>query len=202
MGLPFSYLKGDNMKKLMFALVVLMLVFASGCATKNVQPSVEPQPVPQLKTVQPAPETAETPAAPAAPETTEAPVDSKYTNTPSQESGETDSDTLGSRVQGTEQTSPDVAVPSGDIEIKLTPEKTMNASSMTVKTGTVLFWKNYDKNPHVLAVESGKGLDTKRWAKSEQILDGAVWKYTFETKGDFVVRDLFSGAMRMNVTVE
>jgi plastocyanin len=200
MGLPFSYLKGDNMKKLMFALVVLMLVFASGCATKNVQTSVEPQPVPQLKTVQPAPETKEAPAAPVAPETTKAPIESKYTNTPSQESGE--ADTLGSRVQGTEQTSPDVAVPLGDIEIKLTPEKTMNASSMIVKAGTTLFWKNYDKNPHVLAVESGKGLDTKRWAKSEQILNSAVWKYTFESKGDFVVRDLFSGAMRMNVTVE
>jgi plastocyanin len=190
------------MKKLLYALIVLMLVFAAGCATNNVQPGVEPatQPVPQLKQVQPVAEPTEAPAAPAAPETEEAPIESKYTNTPSQESGDTD--TLGSKVQGTEQFSANVSVPEGDIEIKLTPEKTMNASFMNVKAGTTLFWKNYDKFPHVLAVDSGKGFDTKRWAQSESILTGAVWKYTFETKGDFLVRDMFSGGMRMNVTVE
>lgn len=191
-------------------LTILLFILAVGCAkeapapepapadvadpTADVAPAPEPAPEPTpAPEPEPEPETAPAPAP-------GSPVESEYNVVVQPEEGE---DTLGNRIEGTEVEAVEEQVSEDTQEIKLTPEKTMSETALTVKAGTTLAWKNYDLGwPHVLAVESGSGWDTVRHAKSEQILDGGVFEYTFNDKGEFLVRDLFSGKMRMTVTVE
>ncbi len=87
-------------------------------------------------------------------------------------------------------------------EIILTPEKTMSEIEKRVSKGTTLRWKNTDSWPHILAVETGSGFDTKRLNRSEELLENDTWEYTFDEYGTFLVRDIFSGKMRMDVIVE
>jgi plastocyanin len=200
------------MRKLFVFMVILVLLFALGCAKKieqSPQVAVQPAPVPSAQ-VNPSVEPQ--PAAPAGEqpsgqktignrvEGTEGTGSTPPVSLPPAVEGE--EGTLGSRVLGTEKAAVDESVSEGVMEISLNADKTMNASSMTVPVGTKLSWKNYDTWPHVLAVDSGKGFDTVRHGKSEQLQPGNVWEFTFNEKGAFVVRDMFSGSMRMNVTVE
>jgi plastocyanin len=87
-------------------------------------------------------------------------------------------------------------------EIKLLPDKTMSINKMTVSVGTKLSWRNTDSWPHQMSVISGKGLDTILHGRSERLQQNGLWEFTFNEKGKFVVKDTFSGDMRMNVTVE
>ncbi|MBN1543831.1 hypothetical protein JW898_00030 [Candidatus Woesearchaeota archaeon] len=177
------------MRKLFTVLTVLVFVFAVlafGCARKA-EPSpapVQQVPVPEMGQVQPAEEEVIAPPAPAPEPESEVPA------------------TIGTRVEGTEQEAVEEELPEEVEEIQLTPEKTMTSGNQTVSVGTTLYWKNHDSWPHQLAVESGKGFDTVRHAESPRLLQGNVWNYTFSESGLFVVRDIFSGNMRMYVTVE
>jgi plastocyanin len=192
------------MRKFIALFVILAFVLAVGCAKQAVQPTA-PAAAPPITQVNPGAEPAQ-PAAPAA-ETPagSADVASDYTHTvsgPVPEAAGTGA--LGNRMEGTEKAGEDqlVSESSEYPQINLTPEKTMSMSEIKIAKGTVLYWKNLDSWPHVLAVDSGSGFDTKRWGKSEQLLEGNVWNFTFSNAGVFVVRDMFSGAMRMTVTVE
>jgi len=109
---------------------------------------------------------------------------------------------IGTRVEGTEQEAVEETVTEGVTEISLLLNKTMDMSEITISSGTTLAWKNHDSWPHQLAVETGKSFDTIRHAESNRLLEGGVWEYTFNEKGDFLVRDIFSGPMRMTVTVD
>ncbi|MBU2560708.1 MAG: hypothetical protein KKD17_00260 [Nanoarchaeota archaeon] len=175
------------MRKLFTILIILAFVLALGCA-KKAEPApapVQPAPVPEMGQVRPgAEEEVVAPPAPAPEPESEAPK------------------TLGTRVEGTEKEAVEEQLPEEVEEIQLTAEKTMSSGNQTVSVGTTLFWKNYDSWPHQLAVESGKGWDTIRHAESPRLLPGNIWNYTFSEKGEFVVRDIFSGGMRMYVTVE
>ncbi len=182
--------KGDLMKKLLFAFMVFSMVsllLAVGCAKKTESPiAPATQPVPQMEQVNPSVEKEEPIASP-----------------PVQEQPQKEEPApIGNRVEGTEAEPVDEAIPEGTEEVLLYVNKTMSLNVMTVSAGMTVSWKNMDTFPHVLAVETGKGFDTVRHAKSPQIVSGAVWSYTFNDKGTFLVRDLFSGSMRMNVTVE
>jgi plastocyanin len=175
------------MRKMVSILVILLFVLAVGCASKPAEQAPAPAPVqaPPLKQV----EQAEPAAVP--------------TSTPAVAPEEPKAETpIGSRVTGTEQIAVEEEVPEEVQEIKLNPEKTMSETVMTVAKGTTLFWKNYDTWPHQLKVTSGKGLDTQLHGESSRLLPGNVWNFTFNEKGVFVVRDIYSGGMRMNVTVE
>jgi len=198
------------MRKLFVFMMILVLLLALGCA-KRVEPIVEVAPTPMPDITQVNPGAAEQPAAPQEPAsvgqktignrvegTEESPAieHAPYTE------GQGDDTTIGTRVLGTERTDVNESVPAEGIEISLNSDKTMNMTEITIPAGTTLFWKNYDSWPHVIAVDSGSGFETKRWGKSDQLLPGGVWAFTFRDKGTFVARDMFSGAMRMNVTVE
>ncbi len=193
------------MKRLFTILTILLFILAVGCAKEVVVPE-EPAPASvadPTEAVAQEPEVVPEPEPEPEPETGLAPgseVDSEYDVVVQPEEN---ADTLGNRIEGTEVESVEEHVSEDVFEIKLNSDKTMSETEKTVKAGTTLAWKNYDTGwPHVLAVESGSGWDTVRHAKSEQILDGGVFEYTFEDKGEFLVRDLFSGKMRMTVTVE
>jgi hypothetical protein len=187
------------MRKLLVLLVILAFVFTAGCACERELETppepVEPEPVPELAQIEP--EEEEEVVAPPEPEEEEEEVVAPP------EPEEEEETTIGTRVEGTEQEAVEEEVPEDVEEIGLLANKTMTVSEMTIPQGTMLAWKNYDVGwPHILAVESGKSFDTIRHARSDRLLDGEVWEYTFEEKGTFIVRDLFSGPMRMTVTVE
>ncbi len=188
------------MKRLFMFIVILVFIFALGCAEEAPAPkeieAPEPAPAPEMKQVEDVPEEEDVGEPPG---TEVSDPESEYKVA----SEEEDPTPMGSRVEGTEQDAAEEEVSDEDIEeIGLTAEKIMTSSNMTVSVGTTLAWKNYDSWPHQLAVESGSGWDTVRHAESDRLLEGNVWEYTFEEKGTFLVRDIFSGPMRMYVTVE
>jgi plastocyanin len=180
------------MKRLFAFIMILVFLLAIGCAKKADIAEEQPAPAP----VKPAP--AQPPApklTPVEPEKEEE-VKPPKTKTAEAEGG------LGTNVEGTKKEAVEEDVPEEQIEIMLNKDKTMSRTELTVDAGTTVYWKNYDTWPHQLAVETGKGFDTKRHAESTRLLEKEVWEYTFNDKGTFLVRDIFSGKMRMNVTVE
>ncbi|MBW2972614.1 hypothetical protein KY359_06260 [Candidatus Woesearchaeota archaeon] len=178
------------MKRLFTILTILLFIFAVGCAKEAPAPE------------QPAPADVADPTADVAPEPEPEPEPAPEPEAVPEPEPEPEPAPIGNRVEGTEVEPVEEEVPEDVTEIKLNSDKTMSETAMTVTAGTTLAWKNYDSWPHVLAVETGSGWDTVRHAKSEQLLDGGVFEYTFEETGEFLVRDLFSGKMRMTVTVE
>ncbi|MBW2967103.1 hypothetical protein KY362_01315 [Candidatus Woesearchaeota archaeon] len=198
------------MKRGIALIIILTLVFCIGCgapaapeAPAPVEEETPAQPaVPKLGQVQY--EEEEVVAPPAQEEKEEEPAAAKTPEKTTQETPDepTDSTPIGTRAEGTEHTAVEEYATEDVQEIKLTADKLMSLSELTVKKGTKLAWKNYDTWPHQLAVETGSGWDTVRHAESHRLLEGGVWEYTFEEKGDFLVRDIFSGGMRMTVTVE
>ncbi|MFH1064781.1 MAG: hypothetical protein V1729_06880 [Candidatus Woesearchaeota archaeon] len=188
------------MRRLLILFIISAFILSIGCggnASVGVQPGPESMPDPTLSDmaqVDPAAQEAVV-QAPPEPEAQPEPVVPGASSEP-----------IGNRVTGTEleAVEEEVSGDAGDVEyILLTADKVMTETEATIKSGTTLHWKNMDGDwPHVLAVETGSGWDTVRHAKSEQIKGGETWEYTFEEAGTFLVRDLFSGKMRMTVTVE
>lgn len=178
------------MRKMISLLMIIAFVLAFGCSKQ-----AEPAPAS-------APASAPEPASAPVPEMTPVqPVEEEVVHPPTEEPEEVAP--IGNIVSGEGEEGVEEEVPENITEIKLNPDKTMSLTEKTVKVGTKLAWKNYDLGwPHQLAVESGSGWDTKRHALSERLLDNEVFEYTFNEKGTFLVRDIFSGKMRMTVTVE
>ncbi len=185
------------MKRLFIFITIISFILAIGCGSNapvDVQPGPEPIPEPTLPDMGQVDPGAEPVVA--EPEPIPEPE-------PEEDIPGASSEPIGNRVTGEEPEYVDEEVPEDAEAITLNADKTMSETEATISKGTTLYWKNLDGDwPHVLAVETGSGWDTVRHAKSEQIVGGAVWEYTFEEVGEFLVRDLFSGGMRMTVTVE
>ncbi len=180
------------MRKTFALFIVLLFVFAVGCAKEAPQEVVDiPSSVSDAnpKDAVPAPKV-------------EVKKEEPVVETPVVEEKKEELAPIGNKVKGTEQEAKDEVVPEDEITIKLLANKTMNTKEMTVSAGTTLFWKNFDSWPHQLAVETGKSFDTIRHAESHRMLEGSIWNYTFNDQGTFLVRDIYSGPMRMNVTVQ
>jgi plastocyanin len=174
------------MRKLVALFVILAFVLALGCAKQAAEqqaPSAAPAPPPPLTQVQPEAEEAQ--AAP-----------------PPQPEAPAAQGTIGTRLEGTEEAPVEEEAPEGVEEIFLTAEKTMTSGDVTVPKGTTLYWRNKDTWPHQLKVTTGSGLDTKLVIDSPRLVPEAAWNFTFNEAGVFTVRDIFSGKMRMIVTVE
>lgn len=184
------------MRKLATLFIILAFVLALGCSKEAPAPMDIPDetaPAPKMTQVEP-----EKPATPPPPPPAPEEKEEEEEETP---------ETIGSRVTGTEQEPEEQELPAEVEEIKLIADKimTLNDKPLTEKTvsvGTTLYWKNHEKDPHMLAVESGKGFDTIRHKLSPRILQGETFEYTFNEKGTFLVRDIWSGKMRVTVTVE
>gem|GEM_PF-2839572 len=174
------------MRKLIALFMVLFFLLAIGCAKKEEAATAPPvaEPLPPMSQVDPSAEENIVPPVASNEEQVVAPIGNRVTGEEPKEEKPAIVETA--PVEG---------------EILLTPEKTMTESVMSVSQGTTLFWKNTDSWPHLIAVESGKGFETVRHAASPRLLQGNTWNYTFNEKGAFIVRDTFSGSMRMNVTV-
>lgn len=187
------------MRKAFALFIVLLFVLGFGCAS---QPVEEVQDVPSSDVTSPATEPQAQPPAETVIEEVAKAEETAEAEVPAETEKDTTATSIGTRVGDSQVEAKEEFVPEGESTIKLYANKTMSSTGMKVSTGTTLFWKNFDTWPHQLAVEQGRGFDTKRLGQSGRLLEGGVWEYTFRDKGVFLVRDTFSGSMRMNVTVE
>jgi plastocyanin len=87
---------------------------------------------------------------------------------------------------------------------KLTPEKTMEPSEITIKAGTTIIWQNEDTYPHNLMIYKKTITDLKEEdiIRSNNFYENESFEYTFVEKGEYVVRDVYSGTMRGEITAE
>lgn len=83
-------------------------------------------------------------------------------------------------------------------EILLRTDKTMSLASVALSVGETLVWKSEDEGyVHILLIEEGK----VRIDQSERLEAGDSFVYTFDKEGEYLIRDIFSGTMRMTVEV-
>lgn len=82
--------------------------------------------------------------------------------------------------------------------IVLTKQKTMSADLKVITNGETLTWRNDDTFPHQIVVE----LNGVRISGGQRMNSGDTWSFTFNKLGEHLVRDIFSGNMRMLVRVE
>ncbi|MBI4739193.1 hypothetical protein HY772_06590 [Candidatus Woesearchaeota archaeon] len=82
--------------------------------------------------------------------------------------------------------------------INLTKQKTMSADLKVITIGETLTWKNENAFAHQLVVE----LNGVRISDGRRMNPGEAWSFTFDKQGEYLVRDIFSGNMRMLVRVE
>ena len=196
------------MRKIFAFIAILILLFAIGCVNKETSPPSTDVPAPVTKLTQVEPEKAATTSEDSSANAPEAQKAEEPAANPTSQytaSEETQSEVveggIGSRLEGNETVNVDQNSPKDSIEIKLNVDKTMSESSLSVVKGTTIYWKNYDSWPHQLRIEQGKGWEVTEFSKSDRLMENGVWSYTFNTKGTFLVRDIFAGKMRMNVTV-
>jgi len=94
----------------------------------------------------------------------------------------------------------------GVFEVDLTAEKIMVPDIIKIKKGTTVRWFNRDtKFYHNLviysaAIEKPRASDVI--AQSGNINPGEYWEYVFEESGDYIVKDVYSGTMRGEITAE
>jgi plastocyanin len=92
------------------------------------------------------------------------------------------------------------------VVVRLTEEKTMDPSELHIAKGDVVKWVNEDKNfNHNLVIypaEIERPTTKDIIVKSGNIAPGGNWDYTFEEAGEYVVKDIYSGTMRGEITAE
>ncbi|MBW2965683.1 hypothetical protein KY342_01110 [Candidatus Woesearchaeota archaeon] len=92
------------------------------------------------------------------------------------------------------------------VEVDLTSDKVMVPDRIIIKKGTMIRWNNKDKNfNHNLLIYSA---DIER-PKQEDIIvkSGNIaplnwWDYVFEESGNYIVKDIYSGTMKGEITAE
>jgi plastocyanin len=92
------------------------------------------------------------------------------------------------------------------IVVKLTEEKVMEPSELTITKGDVIKWVNEDKsfnhNLIIYSAEIERPTTKDIIVKSNNIAPGGSWDYTFEESGIYIVKDIYSGTMRGEITAE
>ncbi|MFC1753537.1 hypothetical protein ACFL96_09130 [Thermoproteota archaeon] len=107
---------------------------------------------------------------------------------------------IGNRVWETEdeEVEEEVIEAEEEIMIYLLDDKTMTKSAVSISAGTTLTWKNQDPGfVHIMLIEE----DKVRIGESPRLQPDDKYSYTFNDKGDYLIRDVFSGTMRMTVAV-
>jgi len=86
---------------------------------------------------------------------------------------------------------------------ELTRNKTIEPSEIKIKTGTTVVWYNKDTYPHMLMIyKETYELKDDDIVKSPNFYENESFRYTFTDKGNYLVRDVYSGTMRATIIVE
>ncbi|MBN1386230.1 hypothetical protein JW968_04645 [Candidatus Woesearchaeota archaeon] len=117
---------------------------------------------------------------------------------------EPEPDTGTAEADETESTEPEE--PAADIEVRLTKEKTMIPSKLTISKGTtVRFFNEEEKYNHNLIIHLA---DVKVTSKDDIVIQsgnfgpGETWEFEFEESGIYTIKDIYSGTMRGEITAE
>lgn len=167
------------MKTIQIILAIFLLsVVAISCAPKTAVQSVDT--VESQQTDNPPAETVLEPSA-----------------EPTKEAAETTPAPIGTRFKPVSQPAA-ALMPSSEGAILLTKQKKMSTDLHVISRYDAVTWRNDDTSPHVLIVERmGEKL-----AQGDRMEPGAIWTYKFDKLGEHMVRDIFSGDIRMVVRVE
>ena len=91
-------------------------------------------------------------------------------------------------------------------EVDLTADKIMVPDTILVKKGTMVRWNNKDRNfYHKLIIYPAnieRPMPEDVIVQSENIDPWGWWDYVFEESGKYIVKDIYSGTMRGQVTAE
>jgi plastocyanin len=92
------------------------------------------------------------------------------------------------------------------IVVKLTSDKVMDPDNLQINEGDVIKWVNEDKrfnhNLVIYPADIERPITKDIIVKSGNIAPEGSWDYTFEEAGEYVVKDIYSGTMRGEVTAE
>lgn len=88
------------------------------------------------------------------------------------------------------------------LPVKLTTGKQMIPNEIKIKAGTTVIWTNEDDYPHNLMIYdvSIQKLEEKDIIRSQNFYQNQSFNHTFTEKGEYVVRDVYSGSMHGEVT--
>jgi plastocyanin len=198
------------MKQIITILAVLLLILAFGCAKPigdAPEGPVQIQ-VPELGQVEHAEEQpAAQETAPEA-ETGQAPASGTVPTSYEPSTTEEEPEPIGSRLSEEAEVSAASDMPEDAYGVMLYSDKTMSEEALTIKSGEEVYYRNMDTFPHQLLVEQENPDSSNAWekwnliVKSDRLNEGESWIYQFDVPGTYVVRDTFSGTMRMTVIVE
>jgi plastocyanin len=91
-------------------------------------------------------------------------------------------------------------------EVDLTAEKIMVPDKLTIKKGTMVRWNNKDKNFNhnlfIYPAEIERPKQEDIIVQSGNIAPSEQWDYVFEESGNYIVRDIYSGTMKGEITAE
>ena len=104
---------------------------------------------------------------------------------------------IGNRILDGEEAGTAELLEEGEGIVLLLEDKTMSENALNIHAGDTLTWQNQDISPHLLLIEKD-GLLVQRGSRMEP---GGIYSYRFSTAGDYLVRDVFSGGIRMTVAV-
>lgn len=78
----------------------------------------------------------------------------------------------------------------------------MIPNELKIKLGTTIVWTNEDKYPHNLMIydKSDPNLQEKNIIRSQNFYQGESFNYTFNNRGTFIVKDVYSSPMRGTIT--
>ena len=182
------------MKRLLIATIIIAMfaIFLIGCAEKAPLHPVEQEKLIKEKQAE-------------QPKIRE--IDQPKDNQPVEEQTTEDTDkneTIGNRLnpETSEPEVVDVKVPEQTEMILIYPNKTISSGNKTIEVGDTLSWKNTDTWPHHLVVFTGTDIYTsKKWGES-RLEAGDTWNYTFKEPGTYLIKDMFSGGVRMYAMVK
>jgi plastocyanin len=110
----------------------------------------------------------------------------------------------GEQIEPVKELPSEIVVTGEIVDVKLTADKTMEPSEIKISVGTNVRWTNEGTWTRNLMIydSSIKDLKEEDIVRSQNILANESFSYTFDKKGEYIVKDVYTYALRGTVAVE
>jgi plastocyanin len=110
----------------------------------------------------------------------------------------------GEQIEPVKELPSEIVVETAVVDIRLTADKTMEPSEIKISVGTNVRWTNEGIWARNLMIYDAniKDLNEGDIVRSQNILTNESFSYTFDKKGTFTVKDIYTYSIRGTVTVE